>query len=67
MADRGCVVLRLDLGIIAPELHRVCVNPPSRGRVSLEADFVWKGNQELQLTIKDRLFPSVRMVQWYGS
>lgn len=37
---------------MAPELHRVCVQAPQHGRISLEADFVWKGNQELQLMIK---------------
>ncbi|KAK9792991.1 hypothetical protein WJX73_001056 [Symbiochloris irregularis] len=43
---------KLSLGTIAPELHRVCVQPPSHGRISLEADFVWKGNQELQFMMK---------------
>ena len=46
------ICCRLSLGTVAPELHRVCVQPPSHGKISLEADFTWKGNQELQLIIK---------------
>lgn len=40
------------MGSKAPELRNIKIQPAAEGRVAGEADFVWRGDQELVLNVR---------------